>query len=195
MTPPTPRTERRSDAPAATAPARRGRPSRRADIFAAALRLFRERGFHATSINDIGAEAGVSGTAIYSHFATKQELLEEAIREGAGRIATGLREALADEAQSPKAALENVVRAYVQVVLENADMNACYVLESRTLDAGVGEPLRRKERALRETWRQRLLAERPELTPAEAQLRVQMAIFSVVALCLHRHRMERAALV
>jgi len=195
MTPPTPRTERRSDAPAAPAPARRGRPSRRADIFAAALRLFRERGFHATSINDIGAEAGVAGTAIYSHFATKQELLEEAIREGAGRIATGLREALADEAQSPKDALENVVRAYVRVVLENADMNACYVLESRTLDAGVGEPLRRKERALRETWRHRLLAERPELTPAEAQLRVQMAIFSVVALCLHRNRMERTALI
>ena len=195
MTPPTPRAERRPEAPVRREPSRRGRPSRRAEIFAAALRLFRERGFHATSINDIGAAAGVAGTAIYSHFATKRELLEEAIREGAGRIGAGMREALADDTQSPADALEAIVRAYVRVVLENADMNACYVLESRTLDPGVGDPLRRKERALRETWRRRLLAARPELAPAEAQLRVQMAIFSIVALCLHRTRMERDALV
>jgi AcrR family transcriptional regulator len=35
---------------------KRGRPSRREPIFESALRLFRERGFHATSINEIGAE-------------------------------------------------------------------------------------------------------------------------------------------
>jgi AcrR family transcriptional regulator len=191
MSPATPRPT--SSSPAA--PTRRGRPSRRADIFAAALRLFRERGFHATSINDIGAEAGVAGTAIYSHFATKQELLEEAIREGAGRIATGLREAVADDARTPEGALEDLVRAYVRVVLENADMNACYVLESRNLDTDVGEPLRRKERSLREAWRQRLMEARPELSHAEALLRVQMAIFSIVALCVHRNPMERSALL
>jgi AcrR family transcriptional regulator len=175
--------------------ARRGRPSRRAEIFAAALRLFRERGFHATSINDIGASAGVAGTAIYSHFATKQEVLEEAIREGAGRIATGMKEALADDAQTPETALEELVRAYARVVLENADMNACYVLESRNLDPEVAQPLRRKERTLRETWCHRLMAVRPELSRDEAQTLVQMAIFSIVALCVHRTRIERAALV
>ena len=177
------------------APARRGRPSRRADIFSAALRLFRERGFHATSINDIGTEAGVAGTAVYSHFATKQELLKEAIREGADRIAAGMKEAVSSDPQTPEAALEDLVRAYVRVVLDNADMNACYVLESRNLDADVGEPLRRRERTLREAWRRRLLAVRPDLSQAEARLRVQMAVFSVVALCVHRSRMERGALV
>ena len=67
-------------------PGRRGRPSRRAEIFASALRLFRARGFHATSINDIGADAGVAGTAIYSHFATKQEVLAEAIAAGGSTL-------------------------------------------------------------------------------------------------------------
>ncbi|NNL66923.1 MAG: TetR/AcrR family transcriptional regulator, partial [Myxococcales bacterium] len=172
-----------------------GRPSRRAEIFAAALRLFRSRGFHATSINDIGAEAGVAGTAIYSHFSTKQELLAEAIREGAGRIGAGMRDAVAAEAATPDAALENVVRGYVEVVLDNADMNACYVLESRNLDAEVGEPLLRGERGLRKAFRDRLLAARPELTAHEAQTRVQMAIFSIVALCMHRSPVERDALV
>lgn len=176
-------------------PAKRGRPSRRAPIFAAALRLFRERGFHATSINDIGAEAGVAGTAIYAHFANKQELLAEAIREGARRIGDGMRGARVDEAETPEAALECLVRAYVSVVIDNADMNACYVLESRNLDDAVRHPLVRSERGLRERWRKQLMAVRPELDADQAQVMVQMAIFAVVALCVHRSRIERSALI
>lgn len=176
-------------------PARRGRPSRRPEIFASALRLFRERGFHATSINDIGADAGVAGTAIYSHFTTKQELLAEAIREGARRIKAGVREALADEAETPEAALEDLVRAYARVVLENADMNACYVLESRNLEPEVRQPLLGSERSLRETFRRQLMAVRPELSREQAETMVQMAIFAIVALCLHRNRIEREQLI
>ena len=181
--------------PTAHVPAKRGRPSRRPAIFASALRLFRERGFHATSINDIGADAGVAGTAIYSHFATKQELLAEAIREGVRRIREGVAEALVDEGQSADAALESLVRAYVRVVLENADMNACYVLESRNLATDARQPLVRSERRLRDAWRSRLMAARPELSLEQARTMVQMAIFALVALCVHRNRMEHDRLV
>ncbi len=193
MSPPTPKAG--AAAPGASSPPRRGRPSRRPEIFSAALRLFRERGFHATSINDIGAEAGVAGTAVYSHFDTKQEVLAEAIREGAGRIGAGMKAAMAAEAGSPAEALENVVRGWVEVVLDNADMNACYVLEARSLDADVRQPMLRSERGLRTVLRDRLLAVRPELSRDEAQTMVQMSIFSVLALCMHRTRIEREALV
>jgi AcrR family transcriptional regulator len=189
-----PNTPRRADASAAR-PARRGRPSRREAIFASALRLFRERGFHATSINDIGADAGVAGTAIYAHFATKRDLLAEAIREGARRIRKGVSDALVEDGQSPEAQLESLVRAYARVVLENADMNACYVLESRNLEPDARQPLLRSERGLRETFRRQLMAVRPELDREQARTMVQMAIFALVALCVHRNRIERAELV
>jgi AcrR family transcriptional regulator len=179
----------------AQAPARRGRPSRRPAIFASALRLFRERGFHATSINDIGADAGVAGTAIYSHFATKQELLAEAIREGVKRIKAGVAGSLADGAETPERALEEMVRAYVRVVLENADMNACYVLESRNLEPDVRQPLLRSERGLNDLWSRRLLEVRPELSREQARAMVQMAVFAIVALCVHRNRLDREELV
>lgn len=182
-----------ADAPRLAAP-RRGRPSRRAEIFASALRLFRERGFHATAINEIGADAGVAGTAIYAHFATKQELLAEAIREGARRIRAGMAEALEDDAQDPRAALEKLVRTYVRVVLDNADMNACYVLEARSLGREAREPLLRSERGLREIWRRQLMAVRPELRPEQARIMVQMAIFALVALCVHRTSLDREEL-
>ncbi len=190
MSPPIPRPL----AAATPTRARRGRPSRRADIYAAALRLFRRNGFHATSINDIGDEAGVAGTAVYSHFSTKQGVLAEAIRDGASRIADGIRPVLGREGSSEEAALEDLVRAYVRVVLENADLNACYVLESRNLDTDVAAPLRRKERLLRSAWQERLLRVRPELTADEAMAMVQMAIFSVLALCVHRNKIDPDAL-
>ena len=177
------------------APAKRGRPSRRADIFAAALRLFRKQGFHATSLNDIGAAAGVAGTAIYAHCKTKQTLLTDAIAEGADRIRQGMVDALADETQSPAARLERLTRAYVEVVLENADMNACYVLEARYLGDTARGRLVRGERGLRKLWEDALLALRPELSSDQARVMVQMAIFAVVALCVHQSRIEHAQLV
>ena len=50
---------------------------------AAASDLFRERGFRATSLDDIGAAAGVSGPAIYRYFKSKHELLSVLIEEAA----------------------------------------------------------------------------------------------------------------
>ena len=180
---------------APSASPRRGRPSRRAQIFASALRLFRERGFHATSINDIGADAGVAGTAIYSHFATKRDLLAEAIREGARRIHDAVMRATADDERRPEEALEDLVRAYVEVVVDNADMNACYVLEARNLETATREPMVRGERGLHAIWRRTLRAARPELDEDQARVMVQMALFSLVAICVHRNRFDRDTLV
>ena len=45
--------------------------------------LFHERGYHATGMDDIGAEAGISGPAIYRHFKGKEEILEVLLLEAA----------------------------------------------------------------------------------------------------------------
>jgi AcrR family transcriptional regulator len=174
---------------------KRGRPSRREPIFESALRLFRERGFHATAINDIGADANVTGPAIYSHFTSKGDLLAEAIREGCFRIGNALNEALASEDISADEALENLVHAYVRVALDNADMNACYVLELRNVDPEKRGPLKRAERRLCDLWRERLIAVRPELGREQADTMVQMAIFSIVSLCMMPSRIDRESLI
>jgi AcrR family transcriptional regulator len=174
---------------------KRGRPSRREPIFESALRLFRERGFHATAINDIGADAGVTGPAIYSHFESKEEVLAEAIREGCRRIASALEEALVEDGLSAEEQLEKLVRAYVRVALENSDMTACYVLELRHLESERRGPLRRAARQLRDLWREKLTAVCPHLDRERADTMVQMAIFSVVSLCLTRNRIDQDSLV
>ena len=87
------------------------------------------------------------------------------------------------------------MRAYVRVALENADMNACYVLELRNVDPEKRGPLKRAERRLCELWREKLIAVRPELGREQADTMVQMAIFSIVSLCMMPSRIDRESLV
>ncbi len=64
----------------------RPRGDRGERITGTAARLFRERGFHATTIDDLGRAEGISGGAIYRHFAGKDELLAAVAQRGVDHI-------------------------------------------------------------------------------------------------------------
>src|SRR6185295_16354186 len=49
-------------------------PPAKRQILRAAMKLFSERGFAATSIRDIARESGYTNPALYKHFASKEEL-------------------------------------------------------------------------------------------------------------------------
>jgi AcrR family transcriptional regulator len=48
---------------------------RRAEILQAALRAFRERGYHATTLDDIAVRLGLRKTALYHYFPDKEAIL------------------------------------------------------------------------------------------------------------------------
>nr|MDT0665131.1 TetR/AcrR family transcriptional regulator [Micromonospora sp. DSM 115978] len=52
-------------------------PRRAAAIADAALRLFAERGYQATTMDDLGAAVGVRGPSLYKHVRSKQALLAD----------------------------------------------------------------------------------------------------------------------
>ncbi|HEX8093196.1 TetR/AcrR family transcriptional regulator [Jatrophihabitans sp.] len=68
--------------------------STRERIVAAAVSLFAERGFDATSVNEVVLRAGVAKGALYHHFASKDDLLYEVYRELVDRQVAGLAEIL-----------------------------------------------------------------------------------------------------
>jgi AcrR family transcriptional regulator len=76
---------------------------RRAAILESALAVFADRGYHASSIDDIAREGGVSKALIYDHFASKQQLYAELLAEHAGELFERLAAAM-DEAGSTGAA-------------------------------------------------------------------------------------------
>ncbi len=80
----------------------------RSRIVAAAVSLFAEQGFDATSVNQVVARAGVAKGALYHHFGSKDDLLYEVYRELVDRQLAGLTEVLA-RGLAPAEALRAIV--------------------------------------------------------------------------------------
>ncbi len=58
------------------------RAAKRAAVLRAAVRMFNERGFHATSLDDVAASLGISKRTIYHYLANKDRVLLECITIG-----------------------------------------------------------------------------------------------------------------
>jgi AcrR family transcriptional regulator len=69
---------------------RRDPEARRARVLEVASRLFAERGYEATSVNDVADEAEVSVGALYKYFPDKPALLEGALDSFEGEFALAM---------------------------------------------------------------------------------------------------------
>src|SRR3712207_3685055 len=96
-----------------------GRPSRREQILRAAAQLFAERGSRAVGVDDVGAAVGVTGPAIYRHFASKDAMLAEMLVRISERLAYGGRERVAAAGADPAAQLRALIAFHVDFALDN----------------------------------------------------------------------------
>jgi AcrR family transcriptional regulator len=78
---------------------------RRVAILDSALTVFARRGYHASSIDDIAREAGVSKALIYEHFTSKQDLYAELLEQHAGELFSALAEAISEAGRDASARL------------------------------------------------------------------------------------------
>ena len=168
-------------------------PRKRA-VLKAAAGLFREHGYHGTSIRDIGAAAGVTSAALYRHFANKDELLETAIWMLEGEFVAATRAALASGGGDARAVLEALVRAFVQVALEHRDLSAVYLFEARHLRPEIYAEMRRTELRQRELWAHYLLLARPELSETRVRTMARAAFLMACYVCLEDPEIERQQL-
>jgi AcrR family transcriptional regulator len=93
-------------------------------ILDAALRLFAERGYEATSLQDVGAAAGVSrGTPGY-FFGSKEELYRAVLERGLDQVRAAVRSgrerALASQ-EPPQVVLAGVVGEYFDFLCDHPD--------------------------------------------------------------------------
>lgn len=92
----------------------------RALVIDAAVRLVAGRGFSATSVDDIAAEAGVAKGSVYYNFASKSDILEAALDEGTARLHSALSEARDTAPDGAK--IDAMVRALLVAVHSYPDL-------------------------------------------------------------------------
>ncbi|MBD0281690.1 MAG: TetR/AcrR family transcriptional regulator [Thermoleophilaceae bacterium] len=106
---------------------------RRAAIQGSAMEVFAERGYHASSIDDIARAAGISKALIYEHFASKQALHADLLEAQASELFKRVSDAVAAvEAESSAARLKAGMEAFFRFVEERRD--AWRVLFRETVD-------------------------------------------------------------
>jgi AcrR family transcriptional regulator len=107
---------------------------KRERILEEAVKLFYERGFSGTTLDDIAGKLGVTKPFIYTHFRSKVELLESICRPTI-EMSLG---AIADAAQQAGSASDRLFRgvvAFTKVVLTRQANIAVYFREEKNLSA------------------------------------------------------------
>ena len=93
------------------------RRRRRAEILQAALQAFRERGYHATTLDDIANHLGLRKTALYHYFPDKEAILYACHLESLGELDRIMATARAQVA-GPAERLGYVIREHVRVMTD-----------------------------------------------------------------------------
>ena len=129
--------------------------TRRHELTRQAARLFAERGYHGTSIGDLAEAMGVQKGSLYAHINSKQDLLYETMREGAGAFHAGL-DAIPDDVGATER-IRLALRAHLRVVAEQLDLETVFIREWRYLEGERREQIvaerRRYEERLRGLFR------------------------------------------
>ena len=105
----------------------------RAEIVQAAAQIFREKGYHATSMQDIADSVHLQKASLYHHVESKQEILLEILNHALDRVTTDIA-AVVDSDLSPTEKLRLALRAYTTILTEDRDLAAVLLLEYRGLD-------------------------------------------------------------
>lgn len=150
------------DAPAAASPwapvshRERQREAKRNAVLQAAAQLFNERGFHATSLDDIAARLNVTKPTLYYYVKNKDEILLQCVRQGLDMMLEGIE---ASRAAGGKAIdqLMTCMQVYARIV--TMDFGMCLIrVGDEQVPPESRKELRRLKSAIDQEFR-RLVAE------------------------------------
>ena len=92
--------------------------ARRAEILAAAERIFVDHGYEGATIRKIADEVGLSSTALYMHFSDKSEILHEICEHAFEQLLVMNRAVLA-EPGTPEQRMRRLMQSYLRFGFEN----------------------------------------------------------------------------
>jgi AcrR family transcriptional regulator len=159
---------------------------RRSALLHAAAALFAERGFERVSLEDLGAAVGISGPAVYRHFASKQAVLSALLVDVSRELVEGA-DVVITESTSAESALHALVAFHVEFALNNPDV---IVVQDRDLGSLLPED-RELVRSLQlgyiEAWAGVLARINPSIPISELRIRAR-ATFGLINSTPHSAR-------
>ncbi len=173
---------------------RRRDPERRQRILTAAAQLVAQHGFHDVGMADIGAAAGVTGSAIYRHFDGKSAVLVAMFDQVIDELSRDA-EDVVTTAVDPRQAVRRLIRAQVMFVLTDRTLARVYHNEITNLPDADRHRLRRKQRMYIEEWVHVLAALRPEINEAELRARVHAAIGAIQSTLFYQSGLSEQRLI
>jgi AcrR family transcriptional regulator len=130
------------------------------------------------SIEELGAAVGVSGPALYRHFANKEAMLVELLLGTSNRLMAGFQTAIA-EGLPDIDTLHNLVAFHADFALNERDIIRIQDRELANLPPDPNRRIRETQRRYLLGWREILARLRPELSGADLEVKLH-AVFGVL---------------
>jgi AcrR family transcriptional regulator len=106
---------------------------RREQLIRAALEVFQEKGFHATTVRDIGRAAGLTQGTIYNYVRSKEDILFLVCDRVIAEYISSMEQAVAATGD-PAARLREALRGVTRVMIEQSSAILLVYHESHNLD-------------------------------------------------------------
>ena len=151
----------------------------REEIILSAAQIFREKGFHATSMQDIADSVQLQKASLYHHINSKQEILLEVLDRALDVLIEDI-EPIAESDMPSVEKLKLAMARYIERVTSSADLAAVLLLEHRSLEPQLrARHIARRDR-FEELWRGivREGVERGEFRPMDLSI-VTFALLGV----------------
>ncbi len=104
-------------------------------IIREAARLFREKGYMASTLRELAKHSGIQGGSIYHHFTSKHEILYQIMDYTMTNLLFNLKKSIRDE-KDPVEKLKKAIRFHIEYHVNNPDETQVTDSEIRSLTKG-----------------------------------------------------------
>ena len=105
----------------------------KAQILDAAAQIFRIKGYHAASMQDIAGAVNLQKASLYHHVSSKQEILLELLDQALELLTGQILGIVRDETLSSDVKLRQMMEAYLMALVDHFDIATVLLLEHRSL--------------------------------------------------------------
>ncbi|MFR9752324.1 TetR/AcrR family transcriptional regulator [Nocardia sp. 004] len=184
-----------SEASVAGVPSVRRRPKdRKAQIMRAAARAFSERGYYPVGVDEIAAEVGISGPALYRHFTNKYALLVAVAEEGARHLRT-VTENADDPRLAPTQRLDMMLRAVGEHTIEIRREAGLYRWERRYLERADRTRIKKVYDDINNAIAVPIALLRPDAPPADVAMLATGVLSAIASIAAHRTALSSTRLL